>query len=483
MSAKVWTLLLVLIGLMSFMAGCDAATETADLPQNDLAVPTDIAAVDVADVPAGVDESEEMIIDTPAGVTEAFYRWYLDEIGQTGTETMRNPLVEGSYKESPYLSDRFVASVEETLASFEQGAYDPILLAQDVPVSIEVQPAELVGDEATIVVLRYWGGNPDPTPMQVHLVRQDDRWLIDAVTPSECPAGEASTAVEAATAFYEWYFAYIGEPGTDSFRNPLVDRAYRDQLLLSEPFKAEIDALLDSFEGGGYDPFLMAQDIPRAFDVEPGSTEDTAIVHLYFGTETIHDLLVSTEVVGQCRVITGIEEMEEMDASRNDNQVEGQASETFTAEDMGFALEYPSGWVVSPLALNGPGMPDDWPVVAAWQIMPPEVAEALSTTSPPDPTAPPIIAPFQVEVVQGDEAALQRVYPVVSGESVDINGVSATYSLLDPGYEQYIIPHPARADQWVVLTDWVTMFPGREEMAASAMEARQMIFDTLMFSE
>jgi hypothetical protein len=63
------------------------------------------------------------------------------------------------------------------------------------------------------------------------------------------------------SAFYEWYLAYT-QTG-----NPLVDKAYHDSPYLSPALVAEVDAILASFEGGGYDPFLCAQDIPGALEV------------------------------------------------------------------------------------------------------------------------------------------------------------------------------------------------------------------------
>jgi len=125
-----------------------------------------------------------------------------------------------------------VVQVDETIAGFEKGGYDPILLAQDIPVSFEVQEPAINGSEATLVVLRYWGGNPEPSPMMVHLVQENGHWLINNVTPFEVPVTDPPVAPETpdavVQAFYDWYLAYIGDPATDNFRNPLVDKAYHD---------------------------------------------------------------------------------------------------------------------------------------------------------------------------------------------------------------------------------------------------------------
>jgi hypothetical protein len=89
---------------------------------------------------------------------------------------------------------------------------------------------------------------------------------VACTTTEECsaviepPLAEAAVVdpvvdpAELTSAFYEWYMAYT-QTG-----NPLVDKAYHDSPYLSPALVAEVDALLASFEGGGYDPFLCAQD-------------------------------------------------------------------------------------------------------------------------------------------------------------------------------------------------------------------------------
>ena len=67
--------------------------------------------------------------------------------------------------------------------------------------------------------------------------------------------------------FYAWYLDYIGDRASGDFRNPLVDRAYHESELLDPAFVVSVDELLDSFDRGGYDPFLCAQDIPDSIFV------------------------------------------------------------------------------------------------------------------------------------------------------------------------------------------------------------------------
>lgn len=616
-----WRLLVT--GLfMLMLAACAGAVET----------PVDAPAA-TAPVVAPTDLAQP----GPAEVTQAFYDWYLAYIGEPGSDTFRNPLVDGAYRDSEWLSPAFIAEVDATLASFdERGGYDPILLAQDVPVRIEVGGPEIAADRATVPVLRYWGGNPDPSPMTVELVNSEGNWLIAAVS-AESPSGAAvdpapvapapvETVPDAAEgpaavvqAFYDWYLATIGEPGSDNFRNPLVDRTFRDSVLLTEGFKGhidetldndiaefggfmadpilcaqdipatvsptvtrlsdegaavvaqtsfanhlisvdlrqedgqwrisnitcpntpaglakifydwylgtigdrsgdfrnplverayrenplladsleqEIDAMLDAPDGAAYDPFLLAQDIPTAFSVDPGVDPATAVVHFQFGPDSVRHVQVT---VAEGRIVA-IEEAQPVGDGPPAGETAAPTGEattptvetaapavdasgwlTYVDGGTGVSFPYPPEWVIMPQPLSGPGMPDDWPVVAAWQVMPPDVAEAVAgQTSPPDPNAPIIVPPIQIEIIRGGQDQLQRVVPVIDGEVVDLNGLPVTVVTMEPGYQHYILAHPQRPDLWFVLTDWVTGFPGREAQAAVATPVVGPLLDGLVFA-
>ncbi|MCA9974067.1 MAG: DUF3828 domain-containing protein, partial [Anaerolineales bacterium] len=546
-------------------------------------------------------ERDPPLEQTPQEVTEAFYGWYLDSIGDRGSDTFVNPLVAGLYRDSDYLTADFVRRIDETLAGFANGGYDPILLAQDIPERIAAQaPA---GDDGTaiVVLLRYWGGNPEPSPMNVHLVRENGRWLIDGVSPFEFPDSGPELATDVVRGFYAWYLDYIGIPGTEDFHNPMSERAYRGHELLADSFEQHIDELLDSFytesggagydpflcaqdvpveiwpdvsferngmasvvvrssfpnhmltvdlrpegeswlitnitcahdpagiaktfytwylgyigdraggefrnplvdgayrdvpllgesfvqqvdetlagfEQGGFDPFLLAQDIPQDFSVDPGVVEHTAVVHLQFGPDCVRHLLVTLD--GRTRRIIAIAEDGGLPAEAPDTGLALDAA--FVDAAYGFSFDYPADWVLEPLAQDGPGMPDDWPVEAAWLLMPADVAAQLGG-GPPDPNAPVIVAPFNVEVIVGDAAAVERVYyDFAAGETAVINGYEATVLQRDPGYTHIIFAHPLRADTWVVFTNWVTGFPGREAQADVATPLWEPLLGSVQFTE
>lgn len=542
--------------------------------------------------PTVSEPTSEALALTPQQVTQNFYNWYLETIGNHSDGSFTNPLVEGLYRDSEYLTADFVARIDETLAGFEGGGYDPILQAQDIPVSFEVQEPVINDQAATVIVLFYWGGNPDPSPITVHLRQENGRWRIDNVTAFEIPApeqpiepktpettvaafyneylgyigdpatsnfrnplvdkayhdipyltgsfvqhidellaamrekeaggydpflcaqaiptfmqpdvtfernGRASVVVlssfpnhrltvdlkpegerwlitnvicahdpaGAATAFYTWYLGYIGDRHSGDFRNPLVDKAYHHQPLLAESFVKTVDETVAGFENGGFDPFLLAQDIPQDFSVDPGTAEGTAVVHLQFGPDATKHLLVTTDETG--RRIAAISE----DVGRPNSAPSGDETapdqSTFVNETYSFSFTYPAMWRLEEMEQGGPGMPDDWPVAAAWLLMPPDVAEYLANHSgPPDPNAPVIVAPFNVDVVVGGQDALVRVYGDLDGETAVVNAHQAIILRRDPGYSHVIFEHPLRQDVWLVFTDWVTHFPGREAQAETA---------------
>jgi hypothetical protein len=114
----------------------------------------------------------------PDDVVAEFYAGYLDYIG--AGEVRQNPLVDRAYRSSEFLSDSFIAEIDELLAS-NQLFFDPILLAQDVPVKVEAGEATVSDDEASVVVEVFWGGNPTPSERIVTLKMVEGQWKITGV--------------------------------------------------------------------------------------------------------------------------------------------------------------------------------------------------------------------------------------------------------------------------------------------------------------
>jgi hypothetical protein len=403
----------------------------------------------------------------PAKTVQDFYTWYLRYIGNLAGEMPRNPMVDGVYRESPYLAPAFVQEVDELLASFEGGGYDPFLCAQDIPASFVVDGTVVTpaggpdgGAQASVLVRTTFHGHN----LLVDLEQAGEGWLITGINCGFDPAARVR-------AFYTWYLGYIGDRSDGTFRNPLVDGAYQNSSFLSPDFIAEVDEALASFEQGGFDPFLLAQDIPQGFEVAPGPAENTALVTFYFydqeGQPYGQWQAQVTLEQGQGRWL--ISDIEPVDAA-GQHPAAGPDAEVIAAGDYGFSFAVPAGWVAQPVQMGGPGMPDDWPVVQMWQVMPVAVAEQMAAQSgPPDPQAPPIVPPFSVEVVAGDQAAFDRVYVTAAAtETATYGDKSVTVQQEQPGVTRYVMRHPNDPELWIVVIDWVTGFPGREGLAEAA---------------
>lgn len=96
--------------------------------------------------------------------------------------------------------------------------------------------------------------------------------------------------------FYTEWISYSGEPPT---RNPITDRIYQTSGYVTDSLVKQLDETIESFEGGGYDPVLCAQDRPESFSVQPavvkGETAEVTVREDFYGE--IKD--VKTELVLQ----------------------------------------------------------------------------------------------------------------------------------------------------------------------------------------
>lgn len=202
-------------------------------------------------------------------VVTGFYDWYLGYIGEG--EMRKNPLADRAYRESELLSEAFVAEVDALLDSFERGGYDPFLLAQDVPTSLEVGDATVLGETALVPAETSFEGHG----LSITLKLVDGKWKIDGV---------ARTPEMVVKDFYEWYVGAFRRDG--EMHNPLVEGAYRERADLSAGFKAGVEETVASFDKGGYDPILLAQDVPvevRVGEAEMEGGEAQVVVELFWG--------------------------------------------------------------------------------------------------------------------------------------------------------------------------------------------------------
>ncbi|MFO7696496.1 MAG: DUF3828 domain-containing protein [Anaerolineae bacterium] len=191
----------------------------------------------------------------PQAVAEAFYEEWVSAL--QARDGGFDPL---SYRDSAYLSKRLVQAVDETRAGFRSasqgaGGYDPLLCAQDVPAAWQVTEPVVDGGSAEATVQMLWTGNPMAYEVPVVLREVDGAWELDEVR-CELATHKPLTAEQTVVQFYGIYLDVTGRA------NPLATRIYRDLPFLSASLVARVDALLDSFQRGAYDPFLCAQDVP-----------------------------------------------------------------------------------------------------------------------------------------------------------------------------------------------------------------------------
>jgi hypothetical protein len=195
----------------------------------------------------------------PAEVVESFYAWYLEQV-ETMAGTDSNPLTGGVYREAAQLDSAFVEEVDQIVAGFDRGGYDPFLLAQDIPTAFRVGEVEVADSSAHVLVYTTFFGHV----LDVSLAQEEGGWLITGVEQAATqPDGEDPQAL------VEWFYAaYLNYPG-----NPLVSRAFLSQATMTAEFVEKVNGILNSFDKGGYDPILMAQDVPTSVEVGEAQIE------------------------------------------------------------------------------------------------------------------------------------------------------------------------------------------------------------------
>jgi hypothetical protein len=122
----------------------------------------------------------------------------------------------------------------------------------------------------------------------------------------EATAQQNAMAIAAVQGFYDWYLGYPG--------NVTADRAYCSSEHLAASFVDEVDELLASFDQGGYDFFLCAQDIPGDLIVDDevsrlGNAATIAVYQVFNpGTEyeAVGELAVELEMVDGAWKISNI---------------------------------------------------------------------------------------------------------------------------------------------------------------------------------
>lgn len=137
-------------------------------------------------------------------------------------------------------------------------------------------------------------------------------------------------------------------------------------------------------------------------------------------------------------------------------------------EAYSFRFKIPQDWMYKELQTQGPGVPEDWPVVRSVVFYPQAWAERFEGSGPPDPEAPPAIAIVSLEVCVGPMDQFRRVYPrPMSQQTLEIDGIAAVREAEalsgQAGMARYVFQHPGDAEVRVVLLDAINGFPDRVE--------------------
>jgi hypothetical protein len=413
---------------------------------------------------------------TPERVVKRFYEGYLGHFGDRASGQMRNPLVEGTYRSNRYLTQEFVQRVDRTVASFSQGGADPFLCAQDVPESFVVGQPVIRGKEASVLVSTSF---PDHS-FTVYLTRADARWRISdvacsaPVTPTPTPEPRLSPQ-EVVQRFYDQYLEDTRDTATGPMRNWLVDGLYRTSSYLAPEFVQKVDEIVASFDRGGYDPFLCAQDIPgsvTADQVVISGEEATVVVHQVWnpGTEyeSVRDLTVALKVTDGQWKITGVSLLDRPSveeatptATRQPTQLPVPAVtegyQTMTHGAYGFTLRYPVGWALQEVTINDPE--DDIPIDLVLGFSPQEWAGPMP--------------PASIEVGTGDLEQLRGMWaplPDDPGTTTTVNGRTALVAKSPYGEVFYIFEHPFMAGVWVTFRDQVGAFGEGSDLPISQLE-------------
>jgi hypothetical protein len=156
----------------------------------------------------------------------------------------------------------------------------------------------------------------------------------------------------------------------------------------------------------------------------------------------------------------------------------------FQDETYGFSLSMPADWTWKEMITQGPGVPDDWPVVRGVQFYPQAWDAEINRQGPPDPTAKPVVAPIQLEVVVGSADQFRRVYPQpTTSEQVEIGGMQVTVEREfsdSMSIARHVFQSPTDPELYVTLTDQLTGFADRVMGNEAVAEVIPLLLDTVM---
>ncbi len=292
-------------------------------------------------------------------------------------------------------------------------------------------------------------------------------------TPTAAPAlrrPEGMTPEQVTEAFYGWYLQQVSGPVRS---NPVADGSYKAVPYLDAAFVRQVEQAVASFVGGGYDPFLCAQDVPKSASVGPATVSGERATTVVSTSFPGHAFEVTLTLGGGAWRISGINctpgrvapapTPEPTAASIPAGEPGGQV---YRSEEYGFQVRYPAGWVYKEVR-NDPGHPPLGPenIKMVVMFMPQAWADEMAKSGPPDPSAP-TIAPFALEVSVGSLAAYRDAYPEPTtatplefeGSTAvrEVEQVTDTISII-----RYVYQSPHDPNLRLTFFDYISGFPDR----------------------
>lgn len=139
-------------------------------------------------------------IDNPASVVEEFYNEWVSYEG--------NPVADRIYRDHDKISLELEERFDELIDSFGKVAYDPVLCAQDKPVSMNFEQDKKKYNDAIVKVRETFNGEKIITT--VLLSKRAGSWLIDDI---QCPglAGDADKVEQGTVNFEDKLEKYVME--------------------------------------------------------------------------------------------------------------------------------------------------------------------------------------------------------------------------------------------------------------------------------
>jgi hypothetical protein len=232
-------------------------------------------------------------------VTQKFYDWYLAAFGSTTL----SPLLDGAYRNSPYLSAALVHELDSVVASFGDGPrYDPILFTSTLPQIVSVRIESFAADEARVTVHESW---PDSyQDLLVRLEPVDGQWKLAELTRPVIDRQDKGTPQQAVRMFYNWYTEYARRVG-----NPLTDRAYQGSTLSPTLLSRLEAARLSVGRWPADDPILLGRNLSEGFDVDLDDSDGAfAAVWVRGLSDDVDALYVSLQKTDGRWIITDIAE-------------------------------------------------------------------------------------------------------------------------------------------------------------------------------